>query len=80
AYRTRSFLHEIIARDLFQKFAARLFDELDHDARRLLDAWLGEGVEFSDSHAFMERLGISDIRTVHNVKRRIRFKARSILD
>ncbi|WP_163484564.1 hypothetical protein, partial [Escherichia coli] len=37
AYRTRSFLHEIIARDLFQKFAARLFDELDHDARRLLD-------------------------------------------
>jgi hypothetical protein len=72
-------LDEIISRDLFAKFVARLFDALDHEARRLLEAWLGEGIEFSDTQALMERLDIGDPRTVHNIKRRIRYKAQNIL-
>ena len=72
-------LNEIISRDLFAKFAARLFDALDLEARKLLEAWLGEGIEFSDTQALMERLDIGDPRTVHNIKRRIRYKAQNIL-
>lgn len=79
AGQTLDWFQEIIARDLFKKFAARLFDALDLDARRLLEAWLGEGIEFSDTQAMMERLAIDDVRTIHNIKRRIRYKARAIL-
>lgn len=72
-------LEVIIARDLFAKLAEQLFDALDPDARKFLEAWLGEGIEFSDTIGFMKRLGIDKPRTVHNIKRRVQFKAQKIL-
>ena len=79
ASRALDSLEVIIARDLFEKFAARLFDALDPAARQLLEAWLGEGIEFSDTLGLMKRLDIAKPQTVHNIKRRIRFRAQKIL-
>jgi len=79
AHWTLDLLEEIIARDLVEKLAERLFDALDPDARKVLEAWLGEGIDFSDTIGFMKRLGIDKPRTVHNIKRRIQFKAQKVL-
>lgn len=76
---TLDLLDTIISRDLFKKFIDRLFNTLDLDGRKLLEAWLGEGIEFSDTKAFMDRLEIADAQTVHNIKRRIRYKGQAIL-
>ncbi len=72
-------LEQIIAKDLFEKFVARLFDALDLDARKVLELWLGEGVEYSDTQGFMKRLELNDPSVVHNIKRRIRYRAHIIL-
>ena len=80
ARRQLNLLDQIIAKDLFKKFAARLFDALDLDARKVLELWLGEGIEFSDTRGFMERLDIDDPQVLHNIKRRIRYHAQIILN
>jgi hypothetical protein len=76
---TLDLLEALITRDLFAKFAERLFDVLDPDARMFLEAWLGEGIEFSDTIGFMKRLYIDNPRTVHNIKRRVQFRAQKVL-
>lgn len=79
AHHQLGLLEQIIAKDLFQKFVARLFDALDLDARKVLELWLGEGIEFSDTQGFMNRLDFDDPRVLHNIKRRIRYKAQLIM-
>lgn len=69
----------VASRDMFEKLIARLYDALDNDARAVLDAWLVDGVEFSATRALMHATGISSARELHNIKRRIKYRAGLIL-
>lgn len=72
-------LNAVIARDLFAKLIARLYEELDVDGRNLLDAWLVLGIDLDDSLGLQDAMQEESVQTVTNIKRRVRYRAVQIM-
>jgi hypothetical protein len=75
----RHLFEKISAGNLFAKFIERLFDDLDLPARELLELVLRHGIEFRDTATLAARLNIKKCQDVHNIKRRILYRARLIM-
>lgn len=76
---TVDMFRSVASRDLFGKLMARLYDDLDDDGRLLLNAWLDEGIELLDTAALCRRFGGASPQHIHNIKRRMKYRAGIIL-
>lgn len=76
----RDMFETIVRRQRTRLFYAQLFDSLDFDARRLLNAVLRKDLDFEDSRALQYYLCMPTLSHVSNTKRRILYAAKPILE